>query len=81
KRATKLYRERSAAGFFAPKPRRKNTKLTTEKLEQTRALLVQGEPLTVASQATGMLVDTLRKTIKTGRLPAVKKKRSEKTRR
>ena len=73
KRATKLYRERSAAGFFAPKPRREGTKLTAEKLEQARALLVQGEPLAVVSQATGVLVDTLRKAIGAGRLPALKK--------
>ena len=81
KRATKLYRERGAAGFFVPKPRREGTKLTAEKLEQARALLVQGEPLAVVSQATGVLVDTLRKAIGAGRLPAVKKKGSKKTRR
>ena len=40
KRATKLYRERGAAGFFAPKPRREGTKLMAEKLEQARVLLV-----------------------------------------
>jgi hypothetical protein len=73
KRATKLYRERSAAGFFAPKPRREGTKLNAEKLQQARALLVQGQPLAGVSQHTGVLVDTLRKAIRAGRLPAVKK--------
>ena len=74
KRGTKLYRERSAAGFFVPKARREGTKLNAEKLEQARALLVQGQPLAVVSRETGVLTDTLRKAIGAGRLPAVKKK-------
>jgi hypothetical protein len=73
KRGTKLYRERSAAGFFVPKPRREGSKLNAEKLEQARALLVQGHPLAVVSRQTGVLGDTLRKAIGAGRLPAVKK--------
>jgi hypothetical protein len=73
KRATKLYRERSAAGFFAPKPRREGSKLNTPKLEQARALLLEGHALAVVSEQTGVLVDTLRKAIQAGRLPAVKK--------
>lgn len=76
KRATKLYRQRSAAGFFVPKPRREGSKLNTEKLEQARALLVQGQPLAVVSRQTGVLTDTLRKAIQAGRIPAVKKTRS-----
>lgn len=76
KRATKLYRQRSAAGFFVPKPRREGSKLNTQKLEQARALLVQGHPLAVVSQQTGVLTDTVRKAIQAGRLPAVKKTRS-----
>ena len=74
KRATKLYRERGAAGFFRPKVRREGSKLNAEKLEQARALLTQGYPLAVVSKQTGVLTDTLRKAIKSGRLPAVKKK-------
>ena len=73
KRATKLYRQRGAAGFFVPKARREGSKLTTEKLEQARALLVQGHPLPVVSEQTQVLSDTLRKAIAAGRLPAVKK--------
>ena len=76
KRSTKLYRARGAAGFFAPKPRREGTKLTPAKLEQARGLLATGEPVARVSQLTDVLVDTLRKAIKAGRLPAVKKKRS-----
>jgi hypothetical protein len=75
KRATKVYRQRGAAGFFVPKARREGSQLTTEKLEQARALLVQGHPLVVVSQQTGVLVDTLRKAIAAGRLPPVKKSR------
>jgi len=73
KRGTKLYRKRSAAGFFVPKARREGAKLNAEKLEQARALLVQGQPLAVVSRATGVLTDTLRKAIGAGRLPGVKK--------
>lgn len=80
KRSTKLYRERSAAGFFAPKVRREGTKLDAAKLEQARSLLAQGHPLMVVSRATGVLVDTLRKAIRAGRLPAVKKTSSTEVR-
>lgn len=73
KRATKLYREQGAAGFFVPKPRREGSRLDKEKLEAARALLVQGHPLAVVSRQTGVLTDTLRKAIQSGRLPAVKK--------
>jgi hypothetical protein len=73
KRATKLYRERGPAGFFVSGPRREGPKLNAEKLDQARALLVQGHGLPVVSAQTGVLSDTLRKAIKAGRLPAVKK--------
>jgi hypothetical protein len=73
KRATKLYRQRGAAGFFVPKARREGSKLNTQKLEQARALLGQGHSLPVVSEQTGVLTDTLRKAIAVGRLPAVKK--------
>ncbi len=73
KRATKLYRQRGSAGFFVPKTRRQGSQLNAEKLEQARALLVQGQPLAVVSRRTGVLRDTLRKAVAAGRLPAVKK--------
>ena len=76
KRATKLYRERGPAGFFVSRPRREGSKLNAEKLEQARVLLGQGHRLPVVSAQTGVLSDTLRKAIKAGRLPAVKKRRS-----
>ena len=74
KRATKLFRARGAAGFFAPKPRREGAQLTQEKLAQARVLLTAGEPLARVSALTGVLADTLRKAIAAGRLPGVKKK-------
>jgi hypothetical protein len=73
KRATKLYRQRGAAGFFVAKARREGSKLNAQKLEQARALIVQGHPLPVVSQQTGVLTDTLRKAVEAGRLPTVKK--------
>jgi hypothetical protein len=60
KRATKLYRQRGAAGFFVPKLRREGSKLTAQKLAEARALLGQGQSLPVVSQQTGVLSDTLR---------------------
>ena len=74
KRATKLYRTRGAAGFFAPKPRREGAQLTDEKIDQARVLLSAGAPLARVSELTGVLSDTLRKAISAGRLPGVKKK-------
>jgi transposase len=76
KRATKLYRERGPAGFYVSARRREGSKLNAEKLEQARALLVQGYPLPIVSAQSGVL-DTLRKAISAGRLPAVKKKQTE----
>jgi hypothetical protein len=76
KRSTKLYRERGAAGFFVPRPRREGSKLNAQKLEEARALLVAGQPLAAVSAQTGVLKDTLRKAIGAGRLPAVKKTRA-----
>ena len=73
KRSTKLYRERGAAGFFVPKARREGSKLNAQKLEEARALLVQGQALALVSAQTGVLTDTLRKAIQGGRLPTVKK--------
>ena len=74
KRMTKLFRDRGSAGFFVPPPRREGTQLNAEKLEQARGLILQGYPLRVISEKTGVLVDTLRKAITAGRLPAPKKK-------
>ena len=75
KRGTKLYRQRGAAGFFVPRRRREGSRLNAARLEQARALILQGEPLPVVSRQTGVLSDTLRKAIAAGRLPGIKKKK------
>src|SRR6266704_125086 len=59
--ATQVYRQRGSAGFFVPKGRREGSKLDAQKLEQARALLMEGQPVAVVSQQTGVLTDTLRK--------------------
>ncbi len=74
KRSTQLFRKRGAAGFFQPATRREGSKLDHQKLEQARALILAGHRLNVVSQQTGVLVDTLRKAILAGRLPALKKR-------
>jgi hypothetical protein len=74
KRATKVFRERGSAGFFVPSPRREGTRLNASKLEQARGLILQGQPLSAVSRQTGVLIDTLRKAIGAGRLPALKKR-------
>ena len=80
KRATKIFHQRGSAGFFAPPPRREGTKLNAQKLEQARGLILLGHRLVVVSQQTGVLLDTLRKAIKAGRLPAPKKRARRKER-
>jgi len=40
KRSTKIFRERGAAGFFVPPPRREGTRLDAAKLEQARGLML-----------------------------------------
>lgn len=74
KRSTKLYRERGPAGFFAPKERREGTQLTPAKLAEASGLLNAGVPVALVGKQIDVLVDTLRKAITAGRLPAVKKK-------
>ena len=76
KRGTQLFRTAGAAGFFVPKARREGSQLNASKLAEARGLIEQGQPLAVVSARTGVLIDTLRKAIQAGRLPALKKKKS-----
>src|ERR1700694_6171447 len=55
KRATKLYRERGPAGFYVLGAGAGGSQLNAEKLEQARALLVQGYALPIVSAQTGVL--------------------------
>jgi transposase len=75
KRGTRRYRQHEAAGFFVAQPRREGKRLNAEKLSQARVLLETGEPIAVVSQRTGVLADTLRKAIASGRLPQASKKK------
>ena len=74
KRSTRLYRTAGPAGFFVPKERREGNQLNEPKLAAARVLIEQGQPLVVVSQQTGVLIDTLRKAIRAGRLPPFKKR-------
>ena len=76
KRGTQLFRTAGAAGLFVPKTRREGSQLKANKLAEARGLIEQGQPLAVVSARTGVLIDTLRKAIQAGRLPALKKKKS-----
>jgi hypothetical protein len=74
KRSTQLYRAAGPAGFFVAKPRREGTKLTASKLAEARGGIEAGQTLAEVSGRTGVLIDTLRKAIAAGRLPALKKR-------
>ena len=58
---------RPGPGYWAPN-------LNAQKLEQARALLMRGHSVTVVSQLTGVLPDSLLKAIQAGKLPAVGKR-------
>lgn len=75
KRAVKRYREGGPKAFFTPLPRRRGSRLTPERLVQAQALLDEGAEVPEVAQALGILVNTLRKAIRAGRLQErVKKK-------
>src|SRR5258708_36835263 len=74
KRATKLYRQRGSAGFFVPKGRREGSKLDAQKLEQARALLMEGQPVAAGRQQTRGLLATLRKPRAGGRAASAEKR-------
>lgn len=76
KRSTQLYRAAGPAGFFVAKPRREGTKLTASKLAEARGRIEAGQTLAEVSGRTGVLIDTLRKAIAAGRLPALKRTRT-----
>jgi transposase-like protein len=75
KRYVKLYREKGAQGFFAPRRRRSAVVLTPEVKAQAQALLEEGKSVPEVGTALGILPDTLRKAIGAGYLhPRSKKK-------
>ena len=76
KRYCRAYRQRGAAAFFAPAPRREGSRLTAERLVEVQHLLDQGQRVPQISAALNLLPSTLHKALDDGRLQAVKKKRS-----
>lgn len=74
KRGCRRYRERGAAAFFKPPPRRQGSRLTPERLAEVQRLLDAGQRVPEISTALGILPSTLHKALKDGRLRGVKKK-------
>jgi hypothetical protein len=71
----KLYREKGAPGFFAPRRRRSAVVLTAEVKAQAQALLEEGKSVPEVGKALSILPDTLRKAMGAGYLHRrVKKK-------
>ncbi len=60
KRYAKLYREKGAAGFFAPRRRRSAVVLTAEVKPQAQALLDEGKSAAEVGQELAILPDTVR---------------------
>lgn len=74
KRSVKTYREKGAAGFFTPPPRRGPSVLTSGVLSEVQQLLDQGADVSEISKERNLKKDTLKKAIQEGRLRQVKKK-------
>ncbi len=77
KRGVKKYREKGAAGFFAPRPTRGARILTDEVLAKVQAKLDEGLHPSLVSDQLGLKRDTVRKAIASGRLHRPSKKKSK----
>jgi len=73
KRSVKLYREKGAAGFFAPPRRRGPAVLTPEVLQNVQDRLDNECPISDIANELNLKADTLRKAISSGRLHKPKK--------
>lgn len=74
KRYGKLYRESGAKGFYAPPKKRSASKLTGDVIEKAQSLLEEGRNLSEIGRELGILSDTLRKAVGSGRLHRSKKR-------
>ena len=75
KRAVKLYRERGAKGFYAPRAWRGPAVVTASVVAEVESLLVEGVSLGEVAQRLGLKLNTLQKAISAGRIrPAAQKK-------
>lgn len=75
KRSVKLYRERGAKGFYAPRATRGAAVLTAEVVAEIESLLVEGASLGEVAQKLGLKPDTLRKAVSAGRIRPIAKKK------
>jgi transposase-like protein len=75
KRAVKLYRERGAKGFYAPRASRGAAVLTAGVVAEIESLLVEGASLGEVAQELGLKLDTLRKAVSAGRIRPIAKKK------
>jgi len=76
KRYVKLYREGGPKAFFAPRPRRRGSKLTPERLAEAQGLLDEGLEVREAARALGILPNTMHKALRAGRLQERFKKKT-----
>ena len=75
KRYVKLYRDKGAAGFFAPRRRRSAVVLKPEVKARAQALLDEGKSTPEVGKELSILSDTLRKAIQAGHLHQPLKKK------
>jgi transposase len=75
KRAVKLYRERGAKGFYAPRASRGPAVLTASVTAEIESLLVDGVSLGEVADRLGLRLNTLQKAVSAGRIRPVAKKK------
>jgi transposase-like protein len=77
KRSVKLYREKGLAGFFEQPRRRGAAVLTPAVLQEVQGLLDAGLEIPEISKRQGLLADTLRKALGSGKLHKPLKKTNQ----
>jgi hypothetical protein len=76
KRAVKLYRERGAKGFYAPRATRGAAVLTAGVVAEIESLLVDGLSLGEVAERLGLKLNTLQKAVSAGRIRLIAKKKT-----
>jgi hypothetical protein len=74
KRSVKLYRERGAKGFYAPRATRGSAVLTSGVVAEIESLLVDGLSLGEVAERLGLKLNTLQKAVSAGRIRPIAKK-------
>ena len=74
KRAVKIFREKGAAGFYAPRGSRGAAVLTPAVMEKAQQLLDEGNAVPNVAKELGIKPDTLGKAVAAGKLRKTKKK-------